>query len=60
MKGSKSKQIFKDEKYSKLDKENAWILVDAEDKILCILGKRMDERFKITENTHKFLNIYLC
>lgn len=61
MKGRKKvSKFFKDEKYSKLDKENAWILVDNEDRILCILGKRMDERFKITENTHKFLNIYLC
>lgn len=61
MKGSKKlSKYFKDEKYSKLDKENAWILVDAKDNILSVLGKRMDERFKVTSNTHKFLNIYLC
>lgn len=61
MKGSKKvSKFFKDEKFSKLDKENAWLLVDADDDVLCILGKRMDDRFKITGNTQKFLNIYLC
>ena len=48
------------EKFSKVEKENTWILVDNEDQILYIVGKRADDRFKINENTHKFLNIYLC
>lgn len=61
MKGTKKiSKFFKDEKYSKWDKKNAWLLVDKEDQILYIVGKRIDERFKITEHTHKFLNIYLC
>ncbi len=61
MKGSKKlSKFFKDEKYSKLEKENAWLLVDDEDRIVYLVGKRMDERFKITKHTHKFLNIYLC
>ena len=61
MNGSKKlSKFFKDEKYSKLDKENAWVLVDNRDEILYLTGKRIDERFKITEHTHKFLNIYLC
>ena len=61
MKGSKKvSKFFKDEKFSKVEKENTWILVDNEDQILYIVGKRADDRFKITENTHKFLNIYLC
>jgi len=61
LKGSKKlSKFFKDEKYSKLDKENAWVLVDDQNRILYLTGKRIDERFKITEHTHKFLNIYLC
>ena len=61
MKGSKKlSKYFKDEKYSKLEKENTWLLVDDEDSILYVVGKRMDDRFKITKHTHKFLNIYLC
>lgn len=61
MKGSKKvSKFFKDEKFSQIEKENAWILVDEDDQILYIVGKRVDERFKIKTNTHKFLNIYLC
>lgn len=61
MKGSKKiSKFFKDEKLSKLEKESTWLLVDKEDRILYVVGKRLDDRFKITENTHNFLNIYLC
>lgn len=60
MKGSKKvSKYFKDEKYSKLDKERTWLLVDSKDQIIYIVGKRMDDRFKITEHTHNFLNLYL-
>ena len=58
--GSKKlSKFFKDEKYSKLDKENQWLLVDDEDEILYVIGKRIDDRFKVAEHTQKFLNIYL-
>lgn len=61
MNGSKKlSKFFKDEKYSKIEKEEAWLLVDAEENIVYVVGKRLDDRFKITDNTHKFLNIYLC
>ncbi len=61
MKGSKKlSKFFKDEKFSKLDKENCWLMVDNDDQIIYVVGKRIDNRFKITEHTHKFLNIYLC
>ncbi len=60
MKGSKKlSKFFKDEKYSKLEKENTWLLVDDEDRIVYLIGKRMDDRFKITKHTHKYLNIFL-
>lgn len=61
MRGSKKiSKFFKDEKLTKIDKENCWLLVDNDDKIIYAIGKRIDDRFKITEHTHKFLNIYLC
>ena len=61
MNGSKKlSKFFKDEKYSKIEKEETWLLVDAEENIVYVVGKRLDDRFKITDNTHKFLNIYLC
>ncbi|SMC45410.1 tRNA lysidine(34) synthetase TilS [Moheibacter sediminis] len=61
MRGSKKlSKFFKDEKFSKIDKEDSWLLVDDEDRIVYVTGIRIDDRFKITENTHKFLNIYLC
>ena len=61
MKGSKKlSKYFKDEKFSKLDKENTWLLVDEADSIIYVVGKRLDDRFKWTKNTHNFLNIYLC
>jgi tRNA(Ile)-lysidine synthase len=59
MNGSKKlSKFFKDEKYSKPEKENTWLMVDDEGKILYVVGKRIDNRFRITEHTHKFLNIY--
>lgn len=61
MKGKKKlSKYFKDEKFSKLDKENTWILTDAHDQILYLIGKRIDERYKITKHTQNILNIYLC
>ena len=60
MKGSKKlSKFFKDELYSKLEKENTWLLVDNEDRIVYVVGKRIDDRFKITKHTHKYLNIFL-
>lgn len=60
MKGSKKlSKYFKDEKYSKIEKENAWLLVDDDDRIVYVVGKRIDDRFKITKHTHKYLNIFL-
>lgn len=61
MNGAKKlSKFFKDEKFSKIEKENTWLLVDNQDRIVYILGKRIDNRFKITDNTQKFLNIVLC
>ena len=52
----KLSKFFKDEKYSLWDKANAWLLC-SDNKIVWIVGKRADERFKATANTTKILKI---
>lgn len=52
----KLSKYFKDEKMSLLDKANQWILC-SENHIVWIIGKRQDERFKITEKTTTILQI---
>ena len=55
MKGKKKlSKYFKDEKLSLIDKENSWLLC-SEDSILWVIGKRADDRFKVTENTKQIL-----
>ncbi len=59
MNGQKKKvsKFFKDEKFSKFEKENTWLLCDANDQIMWIVGHRADERYKITEQTKQWLHI---
>lgn len=55
MKGKKKlSKYFKDEKLSLIDKENTWLLC-SEDTILWVIGKRADDRFKVTGNTKQIL-----
>lgn len=57
MKGKKKvSKFFKDEKFSILEKNEIWLLC-SNDKIVWIIGKRQDERFKITKTTTKILQI---
>jgi len=58
MKGQKKKisKFLKDEKLSVLEKENTWI-VSSDNRVVWIIGQRLDERFKITENTTSILKI---
>ena len=57
MQGKKKlSKYFKDEKLSLIEKENIWLLL-SEEKIVWIIGKRQDERFKITETTKQTLQI---
>jgi len=52
----KLSKYFKDEKMSLIEKENIWLLC-SENKIVWIIGKRPDDRFKITDKTKNILKI---
>jgi len=59
MKGKKKlSKYYKDEKYSLADKENQWLLVSGEN-IVWILGKRIDDRYKVTENTKQIYTVLI-
>lgn len=58
MTGSKKlSQLFKDKKLSLIDKENIWLLVDADDNILWVIGMRQDRRFVAHSETQNRLKI---
>jgi len=60
MKGKKKvSKYFKDQKFSQFDKEDTWILENGNQEIIWIVGHRMDERFKILNNTTNKLKIEL-
>ncbi len=54
----KLSDFFIDEKYSIPDKENAWILASG-NQLVWLVGKRLDDRFKITSKTSRVLRIRL-
>ncbi|MDR1725785.1 MAG: tRNA lysidine(34) synthetase TilS [Bacteroidales bacterium] len=57
---SKTKKLsdfFTNLKYSLWDKENQWLLCSGDNRIIWIVGKRLDERFKITEQTKTIYRI---
>lgn len=57
MKGKKKlSKYFKDEKLSLIEKEKTWLLI-SDDDVVWIIGRRSDERFKVTENTTTILKI---
>jgi tRNA(Ile)-lysidine synthase len=59
MNGTKKlSKFFKDEKFSLIEKENQWLLC-ADNQIIWIIGRRMDNRFKISENTQTIIKIEL-
>ncbi|MFP4845873.1 tRNA lysidine(34) synthetase TilS [Winogradskyella sp. PE311] len=59
MKGKKKiSKYLKDEKLSLVEKENTWVLT-SEGNIIWVIGKRADERYKVTEATSSILKIEL-
>ncbi len=53
----KLSKFFKDEKWSVPEKEEVLLLVSNDDKLIWILNSRMDNRFKVTDNTNQTLKI---
>ncbi|MCW9038443.1 tRNA lysidine(34) synthetase TilS, partial [Altibacter sp.] len=57
MQGKKKlSKFFKDEKLSLVAKEKIWLLC-SEDRIIWVVGMRMDDRFKATDKTEHILEI---
>ncbi len=57
MQGKKKlSKFFKDEKMSILQKEKIWLLC-SENKIVWVIGKRLDDRYKIKDTTTNILKI---
>ena len=52
----KLSKYFKDEKFSLNDKENTWLLC-SNNNIVWVIGKRLDDRFKITKKSTNILKI---
>ncbi|MBF8149962.1 tRNA lysidine(34) synthetase TilS [Winogradskyella sp. F6397] len=52
----KVSKYLKDEKTSLVEKENTWVLTSG-DYVIWVVGKRADERFKITKTTKSILKV---
>ncbi|WP_185854983.1 tRNA lysidine(34) synthetase TilS [Blattabacterium cuenoti] len=58
MKGKKKlSKYYKDKKFSLFEKEHTWLLVNGNERIIWIIGNRLDDRFKVTEKTKRILGV---
>ncbi len=55
----KVQDFFSNLKLSRFEKENAWILENGDGQIIGILSYRLDDRFKITPKTVKYMKMTL-
>ena len=53
----KLSDFFIDKKFSTLEKEQSWLLLNNSE-IVWIIGKRIDNRYKIRKNTNRILEIF--
>ena len=54
----KLSDFFKDIKLSRFEKESTWIL-ESKKQIIWIVGYRMDDRFKLSDTSNRFLKIFV-
>jgi len=53
----KLKAYFANQKMSLVEKEQLWILQDNKDRIVWLVGERIDDRFKVTPSTKKIYRL---